>query len=146
MKKWMFNIVLGILLLITVGLAVYAATSGPHEAGKLEDQSISLNLYWGYLLLGVAVFMAIFCALFGMIQKPKTLIFAGCALVLIVAVIGVAYVMSNGHDIKIPDLANNSVFAAKETVIAETCLLVTYVAAAAAIVTAIGTEIWRALK
>lgn len=146
MKKLWFNILLGLLLLITVVLAVWAVLTAPHEAGVLEDGAISGNLYWGYCLLGAGVVMALFCALFGLFQKPSSLLYVAGALVLIAVVVGAAYFVSVSHTIQIPNLADGGFFGAKETVIAETCLWVTYVAAGAALVTAIGTEIWRALK
>ena len=146
MKKLWFNILLGLLLAITVALAAWAVFTAPHEAGTVEDAAIDANLYWGYALLGTGVVLALFCALFGMIQKPSSLISVGIAAVLVLIVVGAAYFISAGHTIKIPNLADGDYFGAKETVIAETCLLVTYVAAGAALVTAIGTEIWRALK
>ena len=154
MKKLWFNILLGLLLVITVALAAWAIFTAPHESGVMADAAIDANLYWGYALLGAGVVLALFCALFGMIQKPSSLISVGIAAVLVLIVVGVAYFIAASHqhdpavitDIRIPNLADGDYFGAKETKIAETCLLVTYVAAGAAIVTAILTEIWRALK
>ena len=68
------------------------------------------------------------------------------SVVLILAVVGVAYFISAGHSVQIVDLQNNGYFAHGETVITETSILVTYVAFAAAVVSALVTEIWAAFK
>lgn len=146
MKKLWFNILLGLLLLVTVVLAVVAVVTAPHEAGVLEDSAISANLYWGYALLVAGVVVALFCALFGLLQKPASLVYVGGALLLIAVVVGVAYFISAGHELMIPNLADGGFFPHKETVITETCVYVTYVAGAAALLTALCTEIWRAFK
>lgn len=64
MKK-IFNILLGVLLVITIVLLVYAIATGGSEA------AISANLMWGYALFVFAIASALFCAIFGMIQNPK---------------------------------------------------------------------------
>ena len=58
MKK-ILNIILGILLAVMAVLGIYAIATGGSEA------AISLNLIWCYFLLALAVFTAIFCAVFG---------------------------------------------------------------------------------
>ena len=115
MKK-ILNIILGILLAVMAVLGIYAIATGGSEA------AISLNLIWCYFLLALAVFTAIFCAVFGMIQNPA------------------------GIKGTIPDLANGGFFSQGETVLTDTSILVTYVALVAAFVTAIATEIYGAFK
>ena len=68
------------------------------------------------------------------------------SVVLILAIVGVAYFISAGHTVQIVDLQNNGYFPHVDTVITETSILVTYVAFAASIVTALVTEIWAAFK
>ena len=145
MKKW-FNILLGVLLAITVALMAYAVATAPHEPGVQADTAISLCLYWGYFLLVFGVFMAIFCAFFGMVQNPSGIKYVGGAAVLIVVIVGAAYFISAGHTILIPNLADGGYFDHTETVISESCILVTYVAFVAALVTTLCTEVWRAFK
>lgn len=139
MKK-ILNILLGVLMAITVVLLVYAIATGGSEA------AISANLMWGYFLLVFAVAAAIFCAVFGMAQNPAGIKGTMLSLALIVVIVGVAYFISAGHTVQIPDLANNSVFDHGATVLTETSILVTYVALVATIVTAVVTEIWGAFK
>lgn len=139
MKKIM-NILLGILMVVTVALLVYAVTTGG------SDAAVSMNMVWGYILFGLAVLLAVVCALYGMLKNPAGIKGTIAALVLIVVVIGASYFYASGHTINIVDLQNNGYFAHSETVITETCVLVTYVAFAAAFVTALVTEIWRAFK
>ena len=55
MKKVM-NILLGILMVITIVLLVYAIATGGSEA------AISVNLIWCYVLIVAAIAAALFCA------------------------------------------------------------------------------------
>ena len=139
MKKIM-NILLGVLMVISVALLVYAIATGGSEA------AISVNLIWCYLLIVAAVAAALFCAVFGMAQNPAGIKGAILSLALVIIIIGVSYFYSAGHTINIVDLQNNGFFGHTETVITETSILVTYVAFAAAFVTAVVTEIWSAFK
>lgn len=139
MKKGM-NILLGILMVITLVLLVYAIATGGSEA------AISVNLMWGYFLFVAAIAAALFCAIFGMIKNPAGIKGAIISLALVIIVVGVSYFYSAGHTINIVDLQNNGFFGHTETVITETSILVTYVAFVAAFVTAIVTEIWGAFK
>lgn len=139
MKK-VFNILLGILLVITAVLVGYAMATGGSEA------AISLNLMWGYFLFVGALAAALFCALFGMIKNPAGVKGTILSVALILIVIGVSYFISAGHTINIVDLQNNGFFGHSETVITETSILVTYVAFVVAFVTAIVTEVWGAFK
>ncbi len=142
MKKAL-NILLGVLLVVTVALVGYAVVS---DHSGVEDPSINLNLCWGYLLFALAVGSALFCAVWGMIQNPATIKSSLLSLVLVAAVVIVAYVVASGHDYKIVDIANNGHFAEGDTLIADTSVLVTYVAMVVAFVSAIVTEVWNALK
>ncbi len=139
MKK-VLNILLGVLMLVTVALLAYAIISGGSEA------AVSLNLIWGYALLLAGVGAAVIGALYNMVQSPAGAKSSLLAFVLILVVIGVAYFISAGHTVNIVDLQNNGFFAQGETVITETCVLVTYVAFAAAVLSALVTEIWAAFK
>ena len=139
MKKVM-NILLGILMVITIVLLVYAIATRGSEA------AISVNLIWCYVLIVAAIAAALFCAVFGMTQNPAGIKGTLLSFGLIVAIVGIAYFISASHSVQIPDLANNSVFDRGATVLTETSILVTYVAIVAAIVTTVVTEIWGALK
>ena len=139
MKKVM-NILLGILMVITIVLLVYAIATGGSEA------AISVNLIWCYVLIVAAIAAALFCAVFGMTQNPAGIKGTLLSFGLIVAIVGIAYFISASHSVQIPDLTNNSVFDRGATVLTETSILVTYVAIVAAIVTTVVTEIWGALK
>ena len=103
MKK-IFNILLGVLLVITIVLLVYAIATGGSEA------AISANLMWGYALFVFAIASALFCAIFGMIQNPKGIKGAILSLALIIIIVGVSYFYSAGHTINIVDLQNNGFF------------------------------------
>ena len=137
MKK-AFSILLSVLMVITVALLVYAIATGGSE------DAISVNLIWGYALFALA--SALFCAIFGMIKNPAGIKGSILALALVIIVVGVAYFYSAGHTVNIVDLQNNGFFGHSETVITETSIIVTYVAFAAAFLTTVVTEIWRAFK
>ncbi|WP_417014464.1 hypothetical protein [Alistipes sp.] len=139
MKKVM-NILLGVLMVITIVLLVYAIATGGSET------AISVNLMWGYFLFVFAIAAALFCAIFGMIQNPAGIKGAILSLALVIVVVGVSYFYSASHTINIVDLQNNGFFGHPETVITETSIIVTYVAFAAAFITAVVTEIWGAFK
>ena len=145
MKK-VLNILLGVLLVITFVLVGYAATAA-HPSNPAEfDASVSMNLYWGYLLFAAAIASALLCAVVGMVKNPSGIKGTIFSLILVIVVVGASYFIASGHDVKIVDLQNNGFFGQGETVITETSVLVTYVAMAAAFVTAIVTEVWGALK
>ena len=139
MKK-ILNVLLGILMAITVVLLGYAIATGG------SDAAISANLMWGYFLLVFGIAVALFCAVFGMIQNPAGIKGTIISLALIIVVIGVSYFYSAGHTVNIVDLQNNGFFSHGETVITETSVLVAYASVVAAFATAVVTEIWGAFK
>jgi hypothetical protein len=101
---------------------------------------------WGYAIAGAAIVIAVLAAIWDMIQKPdgiKGTIFVGVA---IVAIIAGAYFIANGHDYQILDIGNQTNFERGETVIADTSIMVAYVAGAGAILSAIYSAISDALK
>ena len=127
-------------MVITVVLTAYAIAAGG------SDAAISLNLIWGYALLIGAVVAAVGGAIYSTLKSPAGAKMSILSVVLILAVVGIAYFISAGHSVQIVDLQNNGYFAHGETVITETSILVTYVAFAAAVVSALVTEIWAAFK
>ena len=134
------------LLVVTVALMAYAVVAPHSEDYTQYDASISLCLYWGYALLVIGVLAVVCGAIFGLAQNPASIKYAAGALILIAAIIGIAYFISAGHTVNIVNLADGGYFPHTDTVITETCVYVTYVAFAAAFVTAIVTEVWRAFK
>ena len=145
MKK-ILNILLGVLMVVTVILLIYAIVAGANGTEAALNAAISANLIWGYILFALAIVAALGCAVYGMAKNPAGIKGTILSLVLVVVIIGAAYFISASHTVQIPDLANNDVFGHSETVLTETSIIVTYVAMAAAFLTAIGTEIWRAFK
>ena len=126
MKK-ILNILLGVILLITVILTVYAMVAGG------SNEAINLNLIWSYILIAVGIATALFTAVWGMFNSY-------------IVIVAAAYLIARGHTIEIPDVANGGFFPHPETVITEASILVTYVALGAAVLTAIFTEIYKAFK
>ena len=135
MKK-ILNILLGVILLITVILTVYAMVAGG------SNEAINLNLIWSYILIAVGIATALFTAVWGMVNSSKGI----KGTLLIIVIVAAAYLIARGHTIEIPDVANGGFFPHPETVITEASILVTYVALGAAVLTAIFTEIYKAFK
>lgn len=139
MKK-ILNILLGVVLLVTVILTVYAIVAGG------SNEAINLNLIWGYILLAGAVVTALFSAVWSMVNSSKGIKGTLLSTLLMVVIVLAAYLIARGHTIEIPDIANGGFFPHPETVITEASILVTYVALGAAVLTAIFTEIYKAFK
>ena len=137
MKK-ILNILLGVILLITVILTVYAMVAGG------SNEAINLNLIWSYILIAVGIATALFTAVWGMVNSSKGI--KGTLLSTLLIIVAAAYLIARGHTIEIPDVANGGFFPHPETVITEASILVTYVALGAAVLTAIFTEIYKAFK
>ena len=137
MKK-ILNILLGVILLITVILTVYAMVAGG------SNEAINLNLIWSYILIAVGIATALFTAVWGMVNSSKGI--KGTLLSTLLVIVAAAYLIARGHTIEIPDVANGGFFPHPETVITEASILVTYVALGAAVLTAIFTEIYKAFK
>ncbi len=134
------------LLAISAVLVIWAIAATPDTKIPAEAPVIGYNLYWGYLLLGVAVVAAIVSAVVGLITSPKGIKSAIISVVAIAAIVIVAVVVASGHDYQIPDVQNNSFFERGETVITDTSILITYVAMGIAIITAIYSAISDSLK
>ena len=124
MKK-ILNILLGVLLVVTLVLLVYACVTGG------SDASISANLIWGYVLLAGAVLAVLYSAIKGMV----------------VVVVGASVGIALSHKgLAIPNSAGGVFDNPTELVITESSIIVTYVALSVAIIVAIVSEIRNALK
>ncbi len=135
-----------ILIAISVALVFWCVFSTPEEPTIDNATAVGSILLWGYAIAGTAIVIAVFAAIWDMIQKPtgiKGTIFAGVA---IIAVIAGAYFIANGHDYQIVNLETQGVFERGETVISDASILVAYVVGAGAILSAIYSAISDALK
>ena len=140
--KYLSPVLIGVTLL----LVFWAIFSTP-EAPTVENASaVGANLYWGYVLMGVAVAVALFAAAWDLMKKPEGIKGSLLSLVAIIAIVVVSYVIANGHDYQIIDLNSQGYFDRSSTVITDASILVTYVAFAAAIVVAIYSAVSDALK
>ncbi len=144
MKK-ILNMLLLLMMAVTVVLSAWAISSTDEATGQLAG--INASLTWGYVLIGLAVLAALFCALYGMIKNPDGLIGSLVSLGLFIVVAGAAYFIASGHNISFPDISNpGEYFSRNETIITETSMLVAYVIMGATIVVAVGSEIYKSLK
>ena len=134
------------LLAVSVAMVFWAVFSTPENPTIENATAVGAYLYWGYFLMGAAVVAALVGAGMDLLKKPEGIKGALISVVAIVAIIVVAYVISNGHDFQIVDLGNQGYFERGETVITDTCLIVFYVAMAGAVVSAIYSAVTDALK
>ncbi|MBQ1226532.1 MAG: hypothetical protein IIX79_00440 [Alistipes sp.] len=135
-----------ILIAVCVALVAWAIFTTPEDPTVDNATAVGSLLVWGYIIAGVAIVVAVFAAIWDLIQKPtglKGTIIAGVA---VVAIILGAYFIANGHDYQILDIGNQTFFDRGETVIADASILVAYVAGAGAIISAIYSAISDALK
>lgn len=142
-----FKTLLIVLLAISAVLVLWGVFTTPDKpATAAEAPAIGYNLVWGYVLLGVAVIVALFSAAMGLVTKPEGLKGALISLVAIVAIVVIASVVASGHDFQIVDLQNSAYFGRSETVVTDTCILITYVALAGAIIAAVYSAVADSLK
>ena len=135
-----------VLLFATLALVAWAVFTTPEGATVETATAVGGNLFWAYGIFAVAVVVALFAALWDLLQKPEGLKGAIFGLVAIVAIVVVAYVVANGHDYQIVDLENQGFFERGETVITDASIIVAYVAGAGAIISAIYSAVTDALK
>ncbi len=135
-----------VLLFGTLALVGWAVFTTPEDPTVANATAVGGNLYWAYGVFAVAVVVAMFAAMWDLLQKPEGLKGSLFGLVAIVAIVVVAYVVANGHDYQIVDLGNQSFFERGETVITDASILVAYVAGAGAIIAAIYSAVSDALK
>lgn len=127
-------------MVITVALFGYAAFTGG------SNEAVSLNLYWVYALVALAIIAALFCAVYSMAKSSGGMLQTIITLVLAVVIIGVAYFYATGSTIEIPNIEKGGVFGRTDTAISEGALIVTYVLFGAAVVVALFSEIKNAFK
>ena len=133
--------VLVALFVITLAFVGWAVISGGSEV------AISWNLMWGYALLVAAIVSVLCAAIKGTITHPAGLKGTLIAVVIVIAVVGVALGVALSHDgLVVPNSAGGVFDDPFELVISETGILVTYVVAAATLLVTIFAEVRNALK
>lgn len=135
------------MMVITVVLLAWVVFfSGGHSAANLNDPAISANLVWAYILGGLGILSAVACAVKGTLSNPKGLKGTLISIVLVVAVVVIAYLVASSHNVEIYNVGAHTNFGRTETVISDASLIVVYVVAGCAIVSAIVSEVLHALK
>lgn len=135
-----------ILIAVAVALVFWCVFTTPEVPTIENATAVGTLLMWGYAIAAVAIVIAVLAAIWDLIQKPegiKGTIFAGIG---IIAIIVGAYFIASGHNFEILDIGNQVNFERGETVIADTSIMVAYVAGAGAIISAIYSAISDALK
>ena len=135
-----------ILIAVTIALVFWAMFTTPEDANIENAVAVGNNLYWGYGIFAVAVVVALFAAMWDMLNAPTGIKRTIFSLVAIVALIVGAYSLANGHSYQIVDLNTQGFFERSETVITDACIMVAYVAGVASILVAIYSAVSDALK
>lgn len=146
MKKITNTILIAMMVITVVLLAWVVFFSDGHSAANLNDPAISANLVWAYILGGLGILSAVACAVKGTLSNPKGLKGTLISIVLVVAVVVIAYVVASSHHVEIYNVGAHTNFGRSETVISDASLIVVYVVAGCAIVSAIVSEVLHALK
>ena len=124
-------------------------------------KAISYNILWFYFLMAFAVAFVIFNAILNMFQNRGGIVKTAVALVVVLAIVGVAYFIAKSHgwaegnmlyDVKgMPlgggnDPATRTVFGAFEYMVSDVCILVTYIAFVGAALAAIYSAVRGSFK
>ncbi len=145
--KNIFKILLGVMLAVTVCVIAYpiyvSFTGGSEEA---VNAAIGLNLYWGYFLFALVVCSAVLGAAYGMLKSSGGLLKTILSIAAIAAVIVGSYVYASGHVIEITNIEDGGIFPAGDTIITESSIIITYIVAGAAVLSAIASEVMSAFK
>ena len=129
------------LLLISVGLAVWAFTQ---FNGAGEDGAVNTLLVWAYIMLGLALVAVLCIGLFvAATTDPKSLVRIGVGLA-VAAVLGLgAYFLASGNPLVGPSTVTPT---ESELKLTDTVLNLTYFLAGAAVVAIIVGEVISALR
>ena len=159
--KNLHKIILIVCSAVTVLLLAYAIMEGSKAPDDMVDRiaeeglsavpdglksAVSYNLYWGYFLLIFAIAGALFAAVLNKVQNPTGLVKSLISVVVIVVVIGGAYLVATSHgwadgkflldaggeQLGYEVAGKKESFKAWQYLISDTSVLVTYVAIAGA--------------
>jgi len=139
MKK-ILNIVLGVLFAITVAMLLWAVVSGGAEV------AISWNLIWGYILVVLAIAGVVGAAIGDTVKSPAGLKKTLLAVVLVVIIVGAAVGYAMSHELVITNSAGGVFDDPFELIVSETGILVTYIVAAASLLTTLYVEVRNLFK
>ncbi len=135
------------MLAVTVCVIAYpivvSFTGGTEEA---VAAAIGINLYWGYVLVGLAIFSALFGAIYGMFKASAGLLKTVISFVAVAAIVVGSYLYASSHTIQIINIEDGSAFGAIDTIITESSIVITYIVAGAAILAAFASEVMNAFK
>ena len=141
MKK-VINILFGVMMAITVVLVVMMAAGGRDAAGNPDVNGI---IVWTYALFVLGLASAVGGAIYNMILNPAGMKGSLLSIVLIAAVIGVSFALA---DTTTPVTLSDMTVMEDPQVLAITdvSIYVTYIAMAAALLSAVFAEVKSAIK
>ncbi len=135
--KLFIDIFLGIILFISVALAVYFYVD--IKEINVTAAPLNLFLYWSYLLLGLAVLVALIIGpLMGLIQNPKSAVKGVVAVVALFVIIAIGYSFSSTAPVELNIEVKNMNFALR---LADTSLYSMYILGALGILAIIVAEL-----
>ncbi len=100
------NIVQYVFLALSVALIVLFYVSGTSEGEASSNVFVDYNLYWGYVLFGIAIAATLILSIVNFVKNliadPKSAIKSVAILVGIAAVVGVSYALADGTPLYMP--------------------------------------------
>lgn len=131
----------GLLAISVILVVAFIATS---NFTALEFPMVDVILNWTYIVLGLAIVLALIMPIYNMVKNPKGMVRSMIGMGIVVAVLLICYLMADDTPL---------VTAAKETfdnpvslLLSDTGLYATYFAFAVAIITIVGGEILKVFK
>lgn len=141
MKK-VINILFGVMMAITVVLVVMMAAGGRDAAGNPDVNGI---IIWTYVLFAMGFVAAVGGAIYNMFLNPSGMKGSLLSIVLIAAVIGVAFALADSTTpVTLSDMTVMD--DPKVLTITDVSIYVTYIAMAAALLSAVFAEVKAAIK
>lgn len=99
--------VLYVLMAVSIVVAVLFYADGTSEADSGTNQYVDLTLYWGYILVVVALAATVLLSIFNFVKNvvadPKSALGAIVPILGTVAVVGISYALADGSQLYMPN-------------------------------------------
>ena len=137
MKKILSLIKYTLLIICVITLVLVGVMAENYEG-------VSIMLTWMYILLGIAILVAVIGPLFNLLQNPQAAVRSLLGIGIVIVVLVIAYAMSSAEPVVNP--AGGYFDKPGELLLTDTGLYTTYFALVAAVVIAVVGEIRSSIK
>lgn len=156
--KIAFGVVLAALMLVTVGLVVWAAVQGfkidevptnPEVLARMYPQfytAVNTLLHWCYALIALSVISIVLGFVWNLVEKPKALIMVGVVTAVAAPILGVSYFLASKHAGMFVLGSDGGIFKGSEVIISETCLFATYAVAGLLLVSVVASTVYSVIR